>query len=305
MFKKALFISILLILLLSACASAASPMEPVRESFVESESMDQAAGAPPASSASFAFDNQAVVERLVIKNASLDIVVDRPNEAMDAIGRMAEEMGGYIVNANLYQSRLDSGVQVPRATITVRAPAERLDEALERIETLSNLPVENKTIDSQDVTGDYTDLQSRLRNLEAAETQLTRIMEEAIKTEDVLQVFNQLKQVREEIEVIKGQMQYYEQSARLSSISVNIAPNEAVEPLTIGGWQPVGIARDAVQSLINALQFLAKVGIWLILFIIPVLLVIFTPPFFIIRAFLRWRSRRKAQSQATAPQPES
>ena len=56
-------------------------------------------------------------------------------------------------------------------------------------------------------------------------------MEEATKTEDVLSVFNQLTQVREQIEVIKGQMQYYEQSAALSSISVELYANAAVQPV--------------------------------------------------------------------------
>jgi hypothetical protein len=91
------------------------------------------------------------------------------------------------------------------------------------------------------VTSEYTDLESRLGNLEAAEEQLTRIMESAVKTEDVLNVYNQLVQTREQIEVIKGQMKYYEQSAAMSAVSVELIPNEAVQPLSIGGWQPVGV----------------------------------------------------------------
>ncbi len=288
-------IIVLLLVLLAACARAAAP----QELKPEVPSMDKAGMTVPYAGVAEEAEGLRLVglpspaERIVIKNASLDIVVDQPSEAMDDIGKMAEEMGGFIVNANLTQMRLSSGAEVPSATITIRVPAERLNEALERIEAMSNLPVENKSINSQDVTSEYTDLQSRLRNLEAAEAQLLEIMNQAYKTEDVLNVFNQLTQVREQIEVVKGQIKYYEESARLSSISVNILPNEAAQPLTIGRWQPVGVAKEAIQALIKGLQVLVSVGIWLVLFVIPILIVVGVPPFLIVRGILRWQKRRK------------
>jgi hypothetical protein len=301
MSKRFLFIVAILTLILAACAQAAAPMQAPAEAPGPADRAGQ-----PEAGGEFAGDvvlespSQAeeTAERIVIKNASLDIIADHPDQVLDTIGKMAEEMGGFIVSANLYQDSLPSGAQVPRGSITIRVPAERLDEAISRIEEQSDQPVQNKTINSQDVTREYIDLQSRLRNLEAAESQLLKIMDQATKTEDVLSVHNQLTQVREQIEVTKGQIQYYEQSARLSSISTNILPTELVEPLSIGGWQPVGVARNAVQALINGLQILVNAGIWLVLFMLPILLVIFLPLFFIARALLRWRARRKEKQVA-------
>lgn len=301
MSKRFLFIVAILTLILAACAQAAAPMQAPAEASGPADRAGQ-----PEAGGEFAGDvvlespSQAeeTAERIVIKNASLDIIADHPDQVLDTIGKMAEEMGGFIVSANLYQDSLPSGAQVPRGSITIRVPAERLDEAISRIEEQSDQPVQNKTINSQDVTREYIDLQSRLRNLEAAESQLLKIMDQATKTEDVLSVHNQLTQVREQIEVTKGQIQYYEQSARLSSISTNILPTELVEPLSIGGWQPVGVARNAVQALINGLQILVNAGIWLVLFMLPILLVIFLPLFFIARALLRWRARRKEKQVA-------
>lgn len=302
--KVVLSLFVLLLLLATACARAAAPLvEPAQPTIALEKALapqpyegvaEDSGGLRPVGLPS-------PTERIVIKNAGLDIVVDQPAEAMDAIGKMAEEMGGFIVNANLTQMRLSSGAEVPSATITIRVPAERLDEALDRIEAMSNLPVENKSINSQDVTSEYTDLQSRLRNLEAAEAQLLEIMKQAYKTEDVLNVFNQLTQVREQIEVVKGQIKYYQESASLSSIVVNILPNEAAQPLTIGKWQPVGVAKDAIQALIKGLQVLINVAIWLVIFVIPILIIVAIPPFFIIRGILRWRKRRKAATVVSAP----
>ena len=55
------------------------------------------------------------------------------------------------------------------------------------------------------------------------------IMDGAVKTEDVLAVYNELVAVQGQIEVIKGQMQYFEQSARLSAVSIQLIPNIANE----------------------------------------------------------------------------
>jgi hypothetical protein len=238
------------------------------------------------------------VERIVIKNANLSIAVEDPFVSVKNISSMAEEMGGFVVTSNTYHTTLASGAEVPRASITIRVPAEQLTTALERIKAESTQPALNETITSQDVTSEYTDLQSRLRNLETAEAQLQKIMEDASRTEDVLSVYQQLTQVREQIEVIKGQIQYYEQSAALSAISVEILPNAAVQPLSIGGWQPAGVARRALQALISALQILVNVLIWAVLWLAPLLIIVVVPPVLIIAGILRWRARRRAKKAA-------
>jgi hypothetical protein len=249
------------------------------------------------------------VERIVLKNASLSIVVDDPAATMDAITKLAEEMKGFVVSANLNKYTLENNVEVPHATITIRIPEEKLNDAIAEIEKQSKQEPLNKTLNSQDVTSEYTDLQSRLRNLESAEEQLRKIMEDAVRTEDVLSVYNQLVSIREQIEVVKGQIKYYDEASALSSISVDILANEAVQPLTIGGWQPVGVAKSAVQALINTLKVIVNVVIWLIIFILPILIVfvvIFILPLtWLFRMWKRNRARRKARLSSSSIQSES
>ncbi len=236
--------------------------------------------------------------RLVIKNADLSIYVDDPTQSMDRISKMAEDMGGFVVTANLTQTYLDNGLKVPHATVTVRVPAERLDEALTQIKAETTQPVINENVTSQDVTSQYTDLQSRLKNLQAAETQLQSIMAEATKTEDVLAVYNQLVSVREQIEVLQGQINYYEQSAALSAITVDLTANQASQPLKIAGWQPVGVVKNAIQILIRAFQGLVNIGIYLVLLVLPIMALVLLPPYLIIRGLLALRARRRAQKPA-------
>lgn len=300
-------------LLLSACSAAAKPA-PSLQSVDKSNS--GAAGAPaqaplvqPGVAGSTTGYNAPVpdVQRIVIKNANLTIAVDDPTKSMENITKLAESMGGFVVSAKLSQTQLDSGAEVPQASITIRVPADKLDDALAQIKNETKRPVISEDMSSDDVTKEYTDLQSRLTNLQAAESQLKEIMASATKTEDVLSVYNQLTQVREQIEVIKGQIQYYEQSAALSLITIQLLANEAVQPLSVGGWQPVGVAKQALQALINALKGLATAAIWIVLLVIPVLFVVLLPfylLYLLIRA-LRRRSRKPVVPPAATPSAQA
>ncbi len=318
MFKRSLLVLAIMAFLLAACSPAtqsadsrvtmekelyagAPPMAPM-ESYNSGMPADRAAVAvgQPANS----------VERLVIRNANLGIVVKDPAETLDGIIKMAEEMGGFVVNSNLYQRQLSDGVQVQEAYITVRVPAVRLTEALDRIKAYVENPttdVLSENVTGQDVTSEYTDLKSRLRNQEDAAEQLRKIMAEARRTEDVLSVLNELRNVNEQIELLKGQIKYYEESAAMSAISVNIQAQETVAPLSIGGWKPQGVARDALQALINAYQTIANGVIWAVIFCLPIALPVGLVFYLIFRGVQRMRRNRKsaASSPVATPPPSA
>jgi len=218
---------------------------------------------------------EAQTDRLVIQNVDMSIVVRDVAARLNAIEQMAQEMGGYVVSANLYQN-IVNGVKVPEAQVMIRVPVKRLNEALEKIKA-DTVDVPSQNQNSQDVTAEYVDLQSRLKNLEAAEAQLLKIMEKAEKTEDVLAVFNQLTSIREQIEVIKGQIKYYEESAALSAISVHIVAEASVQPIEVGGWKINGWVKEAIQDLIFYLQGFVRFLIRFVLFTVPVLITIALP----------------------------
>ncbi|HNB52486.1 MAG TPA: hypothetical protein PK530_11105, partial [Anaerolineales bacterium] len=67
----------------------------------------------------------------------------------------------------------------------------------------------------------------------------------------------------------------------------------AVQPLTIGGWEPAGVAKDAIQALINTLQGIADGTIWLALYLLPVALVLFIPLWLVWLGIKRWRKSRR------------
>jgi len=247
-------------------------------------------------------------DRLVIKNADLTIVVPDPQTKLDAIAKMAEELGGFVVSSNVYQTYTSSGDQVPEGYISIRVPAAKLNTVLSQIKA-DAVEVTSETMSGQDVTATYVDLESQLKNLEQAEQDLQDIMDEAkdnpnstttSKTQDVLAVYNQIVSVRGQIEQIKGQMAYYEEASAYSLINVSIIAEETVKPIEIGGWKPEGKVRDAVQALIKFLQGLVDFLIYLFILVLPILIVIFGPIALIvwgIIALVKRSKMKKAKSK--------
>jgi hypothetical protein len=174
-----------------------------------------------------------------------------------------------------------------------------LDEAIKNIKG-DAIQIQNENTSGQDVTREYTDLQSRLRNLEAAEADLVKIMDKAYQTEDVMNVYNQITQVREQIEVVKGQIQFYDQSSTYSAITIKLLSKAAIQPISVGGWQPIGVARDAVQALIDALKGLTNLAIWLVLFFLPLIIVLAIPIIIIVMILRRFIKRTKT-AKAVVP----
>jgi hypothetical protein len=300
--RKALIVITVITLMLASCA-ALTPSSSAKPSIgmVQSKSVAPAAApvmenAIPAQGApSSDFSSSGVTaERLVIKNANLSIVVTDPAVSMEAISKMAIGMGGFVVTSNIYKTTTSAGLEVPAANITVRVPVDQLDAALTQIKAMVKDPavdILSEDVSGQDVTGEVTDLESRLRNLQAAEKQLLEIMNNATKTDDVISVFRELTSVRGEIEVIQGQIKYFRESASLSAVSITLQAKAAVEPITIGGWQPGVEVQKALQALVNGGKFLVNILIWLVLFALPFLAVIFLPIFFIVKAI---RKRQQA-----------
>jgi hypothetical protein len=245
----------------------------------------------------------AQVERMVIQNADLAIIVADVDARTKVIGDMAESMGGFVVSSSTYQSYTNNGTLVPESTIIIRVPSEKLEDALKQIKA-DVVEVQSENRSGQDVTAEYVDLTSRLKNLEAAEAQLETIMQGATETEDVVNVFNQLVYYREQIELVKGQMKYYEQAAALSAITVRIIAEETIEPIKIAGWEPKGVARDAVQKLIYFYQDFATFLINFFILVLPAMLTLAIPVVLVflgLRAiYRRARANRKTEDTQVA-----
>jgi len=290
-------IASLLVLSVVGCARAPAP-QPAMEVYeeapafeaveVEREIVVEEAPAEPGRAAA----DYSAAERIIIRNASLSLVVPDTEAALEEINGLVDELGGFVVQSNVYQYQ--EGLQ---ASMTLRIPAESLDVALARIRDLAT-EVRREDISGQDVTEEYVDRKSSLRHLEATEARLLEFLEEAEDTEAALDVYAELRQVQAEIEQVKGRIQYLEQSAALATVHLDITPDELAQPIQVGGWRPQGTLRNSFESLIRVLQFLVDALIVIVVLVLPVLVAIALPIaglFLLVRAIVRRRRARKAE----------
>jgi hypothetical protein len=293
MTHKVLYVLIasILAVTVAGCARAAAPAPEMVSYEAPAEFQVEAEEAAPAEPGRGAADYSSI-ERLIIRNAWLDLVVPDTEAALDEINDLVNELDGYTVESstNKYQEGLE-------AHVTLRVPAESLDVALARIRDMAT-EVRSERISGQDVTEEYVDLQSRLRYLEATEERLLEFLEEAEDTEAALAVYENLQEIQADIEQVKGRIQYLEESAAMATITLDIIPDELAQPIQVGGWHPEGTLRDAFQTLIRVLQFLVDAAIVIVVLVLPVLIAIAVPLvglFFMVRALVRRRRARKAK----------
>lgn len=209
-------------------------------------------------------------ERLVIKRGSLSLLVKNTLEAVKGVQEAAEELGGFVLSSRTWYT--DEKQERMKGEVTIKVPGEKFSEAMDKLKALALKVVSEQTF-GQDVTEEYTDLESRLRNLEATETQLLEIMKRAGKISEVLEVQKELTRVREQIETTKGRMKYLKESAAMSTITATIATEEEELPIVEERWRPIKVVKDALRSLVSFWQRIANVVIWGVIFLGPLIFI--------------------------------
>ncbi|MGZ5473366.1 MAG: DUF4349 domain-containing protein [Thermoanaerobaculia bacterium] len=209
------------------------------------------------------------VPRMIVRTADVRIVVADTSKTVDAVTKSVESAGGYVSGSQIWREG-----ELLRAKLTVRVPADKLTSTLASIRAHAKR-VENETISSEDVSQEFVDLESQVRNLEATETELLELLKVARvnskKATDVLEVHNQLTVIRGQIEQARGRMRYLSQVTSMSSIALDIVPDAIAQPLVQPGWRPLVVAKDASRALVALLQNLATAAIWFVIYVAPIL----------------------------------
>jgi hypothetical protein len=272
------------------CAPRAAPQVVVKEMPVEKVAVMATPAPVPIAAAGLGLES--MEERMIIWTGDISLIVKDVGESMEKVEAIAKDLGGYVVNSSSWYQE-----EQLRARLTIRVPAEEFDTAMARLKDLA-IKVESRNVSTQDVTEEYTDLDARLRNLEATEKELlellTEVRERTGKAEDILAVHREVSNIRGQIEQVKGRMQYLEKMTAMATINIELIPDVLARPIVVAGWRPTGTAANAVRTLVKTLQFIVDAAIWLVIYVLPTLVVIAIPFFILWMIWRRWRIRRKA-----------
>lgn len=199
------------------------------------------------------------LDRMVIANVTLSLSVDNAIDGARLAERTAERYGGFVAGSTVRDS--DGGRE---ASVTIRVPSARLSEALADLRAIGRR-VTDEARTTQDVTEEYTDVESNVRNLRATEGQILTLMERATKVDEVLALQRELTGIRGQIERLEGRRRVLENRSDFATIAIRLAePVAATRP---DGWNPSETLAQAFAALERFAERLVTALIWLLVFI--------------------------------------
>jgi hypothetical protein len=205
-----------------------------------------------------------VDERQVIRNGSLELVVNDINDSANRIQDVAEQLGGFVASSRID----DQDDQATDGSMTIRVPADSFRDALNQLKQLAVRTTFEQT-SARDVTDELTDLEARLRNARRTESQYLSIMEEANSVDDTLKVQERLSRVRERIERLEANQKQLQRQVRLATIDIDLVSEDDVEIAGVT-WSPLNEIKAGFNRMMDGLTGFLNTVISLI-FALPVI----------------------------------
>ena len=243
-------------------------------------------------------------KRKLIKDYDLDIETEDFDGFMDMIQRRVNAMNGYVESLNTYSGR---GYYYDNRTsdLTVRIPADKGEEFLEILGENSNI-IRN-SLNVNDVTLQYVDLESRKTAYKTEEARLLELLEKADTIEDILTIESRLSEIRYQLESMEQKLRTYDNLVDYSTFRLSVSEvKEYTEP------EPESYLDRLTDSFTggikSAINWLKEFSIWFV-GAIPALILTAIVIFVVVRILIaaNKRSQKKLIKKAakeTAPKAE-
>ena len=219
---------------------------------------------------------------MVIRVGQAFIEVEKVDPAILRIRQLAAQVGGYIANSSVSGGR----DQIRQATLELKIPASKYDQAVGDLSTIGKVETVNST--AEDVGEEFVDVTARVNNARRLEERLITLLSTRTgKLDEVLRVERELARVREEIERYEGRLRFL--GARVATSTLTITVHEPAPILgNTPGSNPIAAAfRRAWRNFVALVAgLIASLGV-----VIPFALIGFAGWL----GYRRWKSREGSQ----------
>jgi hypothetical protein len=229
---------------------------------------------------------------MIIRTAQLTVEVGDMESALAQARAIAARGGGFVSASSTRVEKVnDQDRTVADLTLQIRSDAA--DSALSDLRALGKVTTEASG--SQDVTEEYVDLDSNLRNLQASEAAILKLMDKATQIQDIVSLQRELTNIRSQIERIQGRKRFLERRSDMATITLalRLPPVEGSRPSS-GAWDPASVAQRGWQASLTVLRGVADV------LIVAVAFSWWLVPFVALGAYI-WIQRRRPTTPAAAP----
>lgn len=197
------------------------------------------------------------LDRKLIKTG--DILFETPDvrQTKATVEAACKEHNAYISNEN--QNNFETRIQYNQ---TIRVPADKFDQLFQQIEA-DAINVDNKNINTQDVTEEFIDVEARLKTKKELEARYRELLTQAKTVQDLVSIEGQIANVRSEIESMEGRLTYLKNQVSYSTLTVSY-----YEVIGTDFGFATKLVRALRQGWDNLLSFMIlTINIWPFLFI--------------------------------------
>ena len=293
---KRIFALLLAVMLLGAllcgCGGASNATTKSEAVYDSAAEMEMGAEAPAAAADAGNGSTALPESRKWIISMDLSAETEDLDAMTAALDQRIAALGGYVEDQSVYNgSRYNGSRRYRSASLTIRVPADRVEEFTEDVGGISNIVRQNKTV--QDVTLSYVATENRLKALETEEARLLELLAQAEKMTDLLEIESRLTEVRYELENAASQKRLYDNQIDYATIYLNIEEVQEYTPVeepTL--WER--ISGGFTGNLKNLGEDLLDVLVWLIVSL-PYLAVAAVVIFLIVLLIRRLCRRKEAK----------
>jgi hypothetical protein len=242
-------------------------------------------------------ENKDEAPRKIIYTADLEIVVEDFEKASDELTKLIREQNALISSSDV---RGESGT--PRSgRWTIRVPEARFRDLIAALTKLGET-LHNRA-DSDDVSEGYYDTKERLKTFEVEERGLREYYDKhapSAKPEDMMAVRREMKQIRAEIETMKGRLNRWDDQVAYSTVVVNMRDRKDYVPPIVPDFG--GRVGRVFQASIEALVSFGKGIVVAVVALAPWLLVlaVLGSPLWL-RVWRAWKARKRLPTPPGAP----
>lgn len=217
-------------------------------------------------------ENQKLIRRiwLTAETEALDTLLSHVEQKVAALGGYMEAREIHNYNAN---NRM--------ADLTIRIPAEKLDQFTDLVEEKANVTSTTET--TENITLSYVAVESRMKALETEQTRLLELLAEAENMTEILQIEERLTKVRTELEQVTSQLRLYDNQVSYGTIHLTLHEvKEYTEEEPEGFFERIGNGlmnsikslgtgfKELLIFLIVALPYLAVIALIILLIVLHV-----------------------------------
>lgn len=164
--------------------------------------------------------------RKLIKRVYLNLQTLDFTSSLEFILDEVKKEGGYIENSDIQGDEI-YGRSNKYASLVIRIPSEKVDNFVNLIG--DNITVTNKSEETEDVTRDYVDTESRIKMLKIEEERLLSYMEKAESLKDIITLEERLSEVRYELERYSATLKNYDDLVAYSTVTINLYEVEKID----------------------------------------------------------------------------